>query len=205
MNRYRGFTIVELMVVIAMVAVLITLAIPSFRDIIERKAVGGAAEAAYEQLQRARSQALKRSKAIVVDFNVNGTNWAIGFTDKTAGCDAEETDSTATAACTVDENNDLGAANADNWLMHIQGSDYKNITMTQITGFANPGVLTGDCATATLTNAQTCFDFIRGLARTGVYEFASTNYKLNVEVTMLGHVNVCVPSGEKKIVGYNDC
>lgn len=205
MNRNRGFTIVELMIVIAVAAIAIVLAIPSFRDIIERKAVGGAAEAAYEQIQRARSQALKRSKAIVVDFNVDGTNWAIGFTDKTTGCDAEEMDPTATDACTVDENNDLGAANADNWLMTIQGGDYKNITMKQITGFTSPGVLTGDCATATLNNAQTCFDFLRGIARTGVYEFASANYKLNVEVSMLGHVNVCVPSLQKKIAGYNDC
>ena len=94
MNKVKGFTIIELMIVIVIVAVAVALAIPSFSDLIERKSVGGAAEAAYEQLQRARSQALKRSKPILVDFYINGadgTDWAIGFTDKMAGCNAEST------------------------------------------------------------------------------------------------------------------
>ena len=199
MNSNRGFTLIELMVVIGVAAIGITLAVPSFRDFIERKAAGGAAEAAYEQLQRAKSQAIKRSKPILVDFNVNGTNWAIGFTDKLAGCNAE--DISGTGACTVDFDNDSGTA--DNFLMHIQGSNYKKITMSQEVAFANPGALTGGCTTAPAGTA--CFDYVRGLARTGEYNFDSANYKLRVEVTMLGNINVCVPSGEKKIPGYNDC
>lgn len=199
MNNNRGFTLVELMVVIGVAAIGITLAVPSFRDIIERKAVGGAAEAAYEQLQRAKSQAVKRSKPILVDFNVNGTSWAIGFTDKLASCNAE--DDSGTDACTVDFDNDSGTA--DNFLMRIEGSDYKNITMSQETAFANPGALTGGCTTVPTGTA--CFDYVRGLARTGEYEFTSANYKIRVQVTMLGNINVCIPSGEKKIPGYNDC
>ena len=135
MKNNRGFTLIELMVVIGVAAIGITLAVPSFRDIIERKAVGGAAEAAYEQLQRAKSQAIKRSKPKLVDFNVNGTSWAIGFTDKLASCNAE--DDSGTDACTVDFDNDSGTA--DNFLMRIEGSDYKNITMSQETAFAHPG------------------------------------------------------------------
>ena len=103
MNKERGFTIIELMIVIVVAAIGVALAVPSFRDIIERKAVGGAAEAAYEQLQRAKSQALKRSKPILVDFKENGTDWAIGFTDKTT-CDAESTH--PITSCTVEYNND---------------------------------------------------------------------------------------------------
>jgi type IV fimbrial biogenesis protein FimT len=199
MNSNRGFTVVELMVVIAVAAIGITLAVPSFRDIIERKAAGGAAEAAYEQLQLAKSQAVKRSKPILVDFNVNGTDWAIGFTDKLAGCNAEDT--TGANTCTVDFDNDAGTA--DNFLMRIQGSDFKNITMSQEVAFANSAALTGGCTGAPAGTA--CFDFVRGLARTGEYNFDSANYKLRVQVTMLGNINVCIPSGEKKITGYNDC
>lgn len=195
MNRNRGFTLVELMIVIAVIGISIVLAIPSFSDLIERKAVGGAAEAAYEQLQRARSQAVKRSKPILVDFNDNGTSWAIGFTDKMTGCNAEDT------SCTVDDDNDPGTA--DDILMRIQGIDYKNITMSQATGFANPAVFLGGCITT--NGEQACFDFVRGLARTGAYDFASANYKLQVQVTQLGYVNICIPTGEKNIVGYNDC
>lgn len=203
MNRNRGFTVVELMIVITVVAVGITLAVPSFHDLVERKAVGGAAEAAYEQLQIARSQAVKRSKAMIVDFNIDGTNWAIGVTDKMAGCNAEDT--SGTGLCTIDYNNDLGIADADNVVKRIEGADYKDITMSQTTVFVNPTAFSGDCVGATLNDQRACFDFVRGYARTGVFDFASANYKLRVQVTRMGHVNICIPPNEKKIVGYDDC
>ena len=199
MNRNRGFTLVELLIVITVVAIGIMLAIPSFLGFIERKAVGGAAEAAYEQLQLARSQALKRSKPILVDFNANGTSWAIGFTDKMLGCNAES--ASGSTACTIDYDNNAGTA--DDFVMRIEGVDYKNITMSQATGFANPPVVPDGCVTT--SNEQGCFDFMRGLARTGAYDFASANYRLRVEVTLLGHMNICVPSGVQKVVGYKDC
>ena len=203
MNRNRGFTIIELMIVIVIVAIGVALAVPSFRDLIERKAVGGAAEAAYEQLQLARSQALKRSKPILVDFHVNGTNWAIGFTDRMTGCNAESINPPS-AACTIEYDNITDFSSADNFLMRIQGVNHKNITMTKAADFLSPAALTGGCKTATgLSIDRGCFDFVRGLARTGAYVFASANYKLQVEVTPLGHVKICIPAGEKNVVGYD--
>ena len=205
MKGNRGFTIIELMIVIVIVAIGVALAIPSFRDLIERKAVGGAAEAAYEQLQIARSHALKRSKAILVDFypgvDSTDTNWAVGITDKMAGCDAEDT--SGSDLCTIDYDNDAGTT--DPIVMRIMGSNHKNITMSQVTGFADPAVFSGACDTASPTNEQACFDFVRGLARTGEYNFASSKYTLQVQVNQLGHVKVCVPGSVPKVVGYDDC
>ena len=86
--------------------------------------------------------------------------------------------------------------------MRIQGINHKNITMSQVAGFANTGgVPPSGCTTS--SNEQACFDFVRGLARTGAYDFASANYKLQVEVTQLGHVKICIPTGEKNVVGYD--
>lgn len=198
MKDNRGFTMVELMIVIAIVAIAVALAVPSFRDLIERKAVSGAAEAVYEQIQLARSEALKRSKPMLVDFNVNGTSWAVGITDKMAGCDADDT--SGTDLCTVDYDNVAGTA--DPVAMRIVGTDYRKITMSQATAFTTPGALTGGCATT--SGAQTCFDFVRGLARTGAYRFASANYILQVEVGLLGNVSVCLPTGSKNIPGYSE-
>ena len=201
MKKTSGFTIIELMMVIVIASIGIALAVPSFRDLVERKQLGGATEAASQHLKRAKSQALKRSKPILVDFYVNGSDWAIGFTDKMAGCDAEEEDPTDTDICTVDEDNDLGAG--VDLVMRIVSGDYSNVTMSQFTGFADPAVFPGACVTT--NNQQACFDFLRGLARTGQYDFDSANYKLRVQVTPLGNVNVCVPANEKKIPGYNAC
>ena len=199
MKKSGGFTIVELMIVIVVAAIGIALAVPSFSDMIERKRLGGATDAAFEHLQRAKSQALKRSKPILVDFNVNGTDWAIGFTDKMAGCDAEDT--AGTDLCDVDEDNDL--AGTTRLVMRVLGSDFGDVTMSQAVGFANASVAPGGCTTT--SNSQGCFDFLRGLARTGQYDFASANYKLRLQVTMLGHINICIPAGEKTMPGYNGC
>jgi prepilin-type N-terminal cleavage/methylation domain-containing protein len=201
MNRNRGFTIIELMIVIVIAAIGIALAVPSFSDIIERKQLGGATDAAFQHLQRAKSQAIKRSKSILVDFNVNGTDWAIGFTDKMAGCNAE--DPVGANACTVDENNDIDA-NTVLMVMRVSGSDYNNVTMSQFVGFVDPTVPNGDCASADDDN-EACFDFLRGLSKTGQYDFDSANYKLRLQVTMMGNVVVCIPTGEKKMTGYQDC
>lgn len=206
MKNIRGFTIVELMIVITIVAIAVALAIPSFRDLIERKAVSGAAEAVYEQVQLARAEALKRSKPILVDFYIDGadaTNWAIGITDKMAGCDAEDT--SGADLCTVDYDNVAGTA--DPIAMRIVGTDYRNITMSQATAFPNPsvGMIARGCITT--TGEQACFDSLRGLALPGVYQFASANYNLRVEVSLLGNVRVCLPTGSgiKKIPGYIVC
>lgn len=199
MKKSGGFTIVELMIVIVVAAIGIALAVPSFRDMIERKRLAGATEAAFQHLQRAKSQALKRSKPMLVDFYINGNDWAIGLTDKMGGCDAEDT--AGTDVCDVDEDNDL--AGTTRLVMRVVSSDFRGITMSQAVGFANASVAPGGCTTT--SNQQACFDFLRGLARTGQYDFDSANYKLRVQVTMLGHINVCIPSLQKKMPGYNDC
>ena len=201
MNRNQGFTIIELMIVIVIAAIGIALAVPSFSDVIERKQLGGATEAAFQHLQRAKSQAIKRSKSILVDFNVNGTDWAIGFTDKMAGCNAE--DASGASACTVDENNDI-VANTVLLVMRVAGSDYNNVTMSQFVGFVDPTVPNGDCASADDDN-EACFDFLRGLSKTGQYDFDSANYKLRLQVTMMGNVVICVPALEKAMTGYQEC
>ena len=89
--------------------------------------------------------------------------------------------------------------------MVIYGTNHKNITMDKVTGFSNPTALSGGCLTATAHDEQACFDFVRGLATTGTYNFSSTNYTLQLQVTQLGYVKLCVPSGEKHINGYDFC
>lgn len=205
MKKISGFTIIELMIVVMIAAIGIALAVPSFSAMIERKQLGGATEAVFQHLQRAKSQAVKRSKPILVDFYVNGadgTDWAVGFTDKMTGCDAE--DIAGPDMCTVDENNDI--AGGTDLVMRVASSDFSNITMTKAVNFAPPAVVpTGGCVTT--STDQGCFDFLRGLARTGQYEFdsANNNYQLMVQVTMLGQINVCRPTDKKKMPGYKDC
>lgn len=65
--RQHGFTAIELMVVVAIVAVLAALAGPSFTPLIERWRVRDAAESLTSTLYYARSEAIKRGGGIAID------------------------------------------------------------------------------------------------------------------------------------------
>jgi type IV fimbrial biogenesis protein FimT len=69
MNRSRqGFTLIELMVVVALIAILLTVAVPSFRDFIAGKRVEGIASELATDLQFARSEAVSRNQSVAVTF-----------------------------------------------------------------------------------------------------------------------------------------
>ncbi|MGL1834645.1 GspH/FimT family pseudopilin [Rhodocyclaceae bacterium SMB388] len=65
-TRQGGFTLIELMIVLVVLAILLTIAAPSFRDALERRRVIGASETIYSLVQLARSEAIKQSTQITV-------------------------------------------------------------------------------------------------------------------------------------------
>lgn len=62
----RGFTLVEMMVVVAIVAVVAAIAVPNFSALIEGRKVRAAAEQLRDVLVLARQEALKRNAPVVV-------------------------------------------------------------------------------------------------------------------------------------------
>ena len=71
-----GFTAIELMVVIAIVAILATLAAPSFNPLIERWRVRSASEDLTSTLYFARSEAIKRGGGVTIDAT---GGWNLGW------------------------------------------------------------------------------------------------------------------------------
>lgn len=60
MNRQAGFTLVELMVTVAIAAILLGVGVPSFRTLIENNRIAAASNDVVTALQYARSEAVKR-------------------------------------------------------------------------------------------------------------------------------------------------
>lgn len=61
--RSRGFSLIELMVAITILAILLALAVPSFQDMIQRNRVRTAAADLSDSLNLARSEAIKRGSS----------------------------------------------------------------------------------------------------------------------------------------------
>jgi type IV fimbrial biogenesis protein FimT len=74
----RGYTIIELMVTLAILAVLGTVAAPSMRDLLNASRVRSATSDLYESMILARSEAVKR--AGTVNVVPSGSGWQGGWT-----------------------------------------------------------------------------------------------------------------------------
>lgn len=95
MRLYRGFTLVELMVTVAVLGVLLAIAAPSFSDMMRNNRSQVAANELVSALNTARADAVKRGARVSLcpsadGSTCSGTSWQTGwivFVD-TAGSDA---------------------------------------------------------------------------------------------------------------------
>ena len=82
----QGFTMIELMIVVAIMAILIALAAPSFTPLIERWRVRDSAETLTSSLYYARSEAIKRGGNVIIAKNPNTADCTTATADTQWGC-----------------------------------------------------------------------------------------------------------------------
>jgi len=75
----KGFTLVELMVTVAIVGIIASLAVPSFSKMIERNRLKEAIESLKSDLMFTRTESIKRSANINVSTKINGSSWCYGI------------------------------------------------------------------------------------------------------------------------------
>jgi len=87
----RGFTLIELMMAIVVLAILLGIGVPSFRDAAVGSRVSSYANDLVASVQLARSEAIKRNAPVTLCASADGVNcedeggWEVGWIVATAG------------------------------------------------------------------------------------------------------------------------
>lgn len=179
MNPYRnqsGVTLVELMVTIAVLAILVTLAAPSFVDFAERSALRGAADNVVGVIAAAKEDAIKRDRWVRVDVKPVGSAFCIGAAVVATG--------TATAGC------DCSAASCPVASYPENERDLHRVTMT-----AGDAGFVIDPKTGTLADFGDGGEIVLGTTR---------GYAATIRVNAMGRASICTP-GEKGLPGVKAC
>lgn len=99
-NKAYGFTLVELMVAIAVAAILLAIAVPNFSSALKANRVQSQTRELYSNLTYARSEAVSRGKMVTICHSSNGSScggtWSNGWiicddTDRNSSCGTGET------------------------------------------------------------------------------------------------------------------
>lgn len=100
-HRVRGFTLIELMVTLAVITVLLLIAVPSFLSFRQRAALRGSAEQVMSVWQQARFEATKRNAYVKFGVVEDSGEFCIGLATTTDKDDETPCDCLTDGACDI--------------------------------------------------------------------------------------------------------
>lgn len=161
----RGFTLVEMMIAVAIFAILAMIAVPSFNTFFDKYRVKRAADTVSAFLINAKSESIKRNQTVRTVITGSGATWCAGVTvDDTCDCT-----STGASACKID-----GADRV------ISSATFKGV---KLLGPATTHAFQFQPQRGTVVGNET------------VNLESADGLKLNVVVSPIGRIRLCSPSG----------
>ena len=185
--RTRGFSLVELLMSVLLLAIGAAVALPSYRDMVEKRQVTNGAEQLASFVNIAQGTAMKLNRVVTVSWSHTDSNdWCIGAIDSETACDCTVTTWSSDSYCKIA---------SDTYKLSDDIATERGL-VHQIVG--------GD-------DSAYAFDPVRGLftdlddTLTMELRSRSGDYRLNLVVNNAGRVTVCSPAEEYAIPGYKEC
>jgi type IV fimbrial biogenesis protein FimT len=174
----RGFTLIELIVTIALAAILLTLVIPSFSGFLSKRRVEGVANELATDLQYARSEAVARNRGVSVTF---GNGCYVVYTAPAS--------SPNPSACTVSDATAVvkSVSIGTNSVSVTRQASLHTITFEPVLGSAS-------------NNVGASPGIVEVAAASG------TPWKIQLRISTQGRTKSCSPSGAGFVSGFSsDC
>jgi len=187
----RGVTLVELMVSLAVLAILSTIAAPSFADFIDRGRVRGAADAVVSLISQARAEAVENDLDVSIAMAGSGTAWCMG--GNSAAVPAGGNPAAGATACDCTDPGDADACRIAGQRFAIETGAFPDVAVGAL-----PAAINFDSTLGAMTPFGT-----RALTLTS----PRGKYDVVVEVNSLGQARLCVPEdlGKPPISGIPPC
>ncbi len=133
-KRESGFTLMEMMIVVAVLAIMAAIAIPNFMSLLPGMRLNGAARQVMGDLMAARMKAVKENNRFRVFFNSPGTN-QYQILDDDNNNNSADTGEAITAKNIQDNYHDVTFSSSTNPIFYPRGTAYgTTVTVTNSTG-----------------------------------------------------------------------
>lgn len=173
-----GFTLIELVVALAITGILLVMAVPVLNEQIDKRRLMAVADAIYGDMQYARSEAIRNNQNVQISFS-GGTNWCYGMILGATACDCAVVASSGSGYCA---------------LKRVDYLDFQNVSIPASAGISFSGNKTG-------------FDPVRGVALGAghVIMQSAMGKQAQVNLTLLGRISVCAPASVGLTGTYPAC
>jgi type IV fimbrial biogenesis protein FimT len=188
-SRKSGFTLIELMVTLAVAAILLVVAVPSFVEFIDKARLKGVADGVVDFVNDARVESVKQGTDVAVAFGGTITAWCVGANAAVIST-ANPGDAVIPAAIPCD------CSTASSCTIGGQQKAFETASIKGVELSAIPASVTFDSRLGTVKSLGTT---------TATLSSPQKMFDLRLTVSPLGHVGLCVPTGSRAISGYSSC
>lgn len=194
----RGFTLIELVVTILVGAVLVGLAVPSFREMMIKSRLRGATDDIVNLLNVARGSAVKLQRD--VNFSIKSATWCAGAVS--AGDPSSVGDAVPSAsACDC-------AASTVTCKVGLEQALVASSSHSEVTIATNASSTVNNSAGGITFNSKYGALLLGSLPTNPIVTLkagSNDEFSTQISISQLGEPRVCRPSTSKFISGYPSC